>query len=187
MVLFIVCIERYALWDFTAPMENSQLISSGDRLTCFLSKTVASGKHALKRTFLKFLNDCFYTAIFLFLCIWQYKIFEQKLNHKCAMINSEDVNISDNNYNSILFLNISQSVQLNRSWGHHLGFMPVSITQWHIEIRIFYTRFCRASKSRSVLLLCNYCAIAFILFCMLHGLDFIHLWWRGAKSRTQKH
>ena len=108
---------------------RKQLISSGDRLTCFLRTTVVSGKHTLKRTFLKFLDDCFYMAIFLFLCIWQYKIFEQKLSHKCAMINSQGVNISDKNYNSILFLNISLSVQLNHSRGHHLGFMPVSITQ----------------------------------------------------------
>ena len=33
-------------------------------------------------------------------------------------------------YHSILFLNFSLPVQLNRSWGHHFGVMSVSITQW---------------------------------------------------------
>ena len=43
--------------------------------------------------------------------------------------------------------------------------MPVSITQSRVEIGIFNTRFPRVSKSRSVLLLCNYCTIAFYFLC----------------------
>ena len=42
-------------------------------------------------------------------------------------------------YLSILFLHFSLSVQLNCSEGHHLGVMPVSITQWPAEIGIFLT------------------------------------------------
>ena len=68
-------------------------------------------------------------------------------------------------YFSILFLHFSLSVQLIRSWGHHLGVMPVSIIQWHVEIGIFHTRFSGVSKSRSALLLCNYCTIAFYFVC----------------------
>ena len=67
MVPLTVCIERYALWDFTAHMENNHLISSEDWLTCFLTRL--SGKHALKHTFLKFLDGCFPIAICLFLYI----------------------------------------------------------------------------------------------------------------------
>ena len=70
-------------------------------------------------------------------------------------------------YLSILFLKFSLSVQSNRSWGHHLGVIPVSITQWHLEIEIFYTRFFRVSKSRSALLLYNYCTIAFYYVCCI--------------------
>ena len=33
------------------------------------------------------------------LYIQQYKTFRQKLNHKCAIIHSQDVNIPDKNYN----------------------------------------------------------------------------------------
>ena len=43
--------------------------------------------------------------------------------------------------------------------------MPVSITQWRVEIGIFNTRFPRVSKSRSVFLLCNCCTIAFYFLC----------------------
>ena len=45
--------------------------------------------------------------------------------------------------------------------------MRVSITQWRVEIGIFYTRFSRVSKSRSALLLCNYCTIAFYFACCI--------------------
>ena len=70
-------------------------------------------------------------------------------------------------YLSILFLYFSLSVQLNRSWGHHLGVMLVSITKWRVEIGIFHTRFSRLSTSRSALLLCNYCTIAFYFVCCM--------------------
>ena len=102
------------------------------------------------------------------------------------MIHSQDVNILDKNYNRfsstkglpfsfvLTFFTVSTT---NRSWGNHLGVMPVSITQWRVEIGIFHTRFSRVSKSRSVLLLCNYCTIAFYFVCY-NGLNFIHLWWR---------
>ena len=70
-------------------------------------------------------------------------------------------------YPSILFLNFSLSVQSNRSWGHHLGVMPVSITQCRVDIGIFCTRFPRVSKSLSALLLSNYCTIAvYFVSCM---------------------
>ena len=68
-------------------------------------------------------------------------------------------------YLSILFLHFSLSVKLNRSWGHHLGVMLVSITKWRVEVRIFHTRFSRLSKPRSALLLCNCCTIAFYFVC----------------------
>ena len=68
---------------------------------------------------------------------------------------------------SVLFLNFSLSVQLNCSWGHHFGVMPVSITQWHVEIGFFYTRFSKVSKSRSAPLLQKYCTIAFYFVCCM--------------------
>ena len=68
-------------------------------------------------------------------------------------------------YISVLFLHVSLSVQLNRSWD--LSVMPVSITQWRVGIWIFYTRFFRVSKSRSALLLCNYWTIAFYFGCCM--------------------
>ena len=64
-----------------------------------------------------------------------------------------------------MFLLFSLSIQLNRYWGHHVGVMPVTITQLPVEIGIFYTRFSRVSKSRSALLLCSYCTIAFYFVC----------------------
>ena len=70
-------------------------------------------------------------------------------------------------YLSILFLHFSLSVQLNCSEGHHLGVMPVSITQWPAEIGMFHTIFLRVSKSRSALLLCNYCTIEFHFVCCM--------------------
>ena len=70
-------------------------------------------------------------------------------------------------YLSIVFLHFPLPVQWNRSWGHHLGVIPVSITQWRIEIGIFHTRFSRVSKSRFALSFCNYCTIAFyFVYCM---------------------
>ena len=68
-------------------------------------------------------------------------------------------------YLLISFLHFSLSVQLNRSRGHHLGVMPVSITQWCLEIGIFHTRFSRVSNSRSTLLLCNFCTTGFYFVC----------------------
>ena len=68
---------------------------------------------------------------------------------------------------SILFENFSLSVQLNRAWNHHLSVMPVSITHWCVEIEIFYTRFSRVSKSKSVLLLWKYCTIVFCFVCCM--------------------
>ena len=68
---------------------------------------------------------------------------------------------------SILFLNFSLSAQLNRSWGHHLGAMPVSISQCCVEIGIFYTIFSRVSKSKSGILLYNYCTIAIYFVCWI--------------------
>ena len=64
------------------------------------------------------------------------------------MIHSQDLNILDKNYNLFssakglslnFFLTFFTVVQLNRSEGHHLGVMPVSITQWPAEIGIFLT------------------------------------------------
>ena len=101
------------------------------------------------------------------------------------MIHSQEVNILDKNYNPfsstkglpfnfvLTFFTVSTT---NRSWGNHLGVMRVSITQWRVEIGTFHTRFPRVSKSRSALLLCNYCTIAFYFVCC-NGLNFIHLWW----------
>ena len=43
--------------------------------------------------------------------------------------------------------------------------MPVSITPWHVKIGIFCTRFSRVPKSRSAVLLCNYCTKAFYFVC----------------------
>ena len=77
-------------------------------------------------------------------------------------------------YLSILFLHFSPSVQSNRSWGHDLGVMPVSIIQWRIEIGIFHTRFSKVSKWRSALLLCNYCTIAFYFVCCMALTLFIY-------------
>ena len=65
------------------------------------------------------------------------------------------------------FLKSSLSIQLNSSWSHYLGVMPVSITQWRLEIGIFYTRLSRVSKSWSALLLCNSCTIAFYFVCYM--------------------
>ena len=45
------------------------------------------------------------------------------------------------------------------------GFIPVS--QWCVELGIFYTRLSRVSKSRSALLLCNYCTIAVYFVCCM--------------------
>ena len=45
--------------------------------------------------------------------------------------------------------------------------MPVSITQWRVEIGIFHTRFSRVSKSRSALILCNHCTITFYFVCCM--------------------
>ena len=67
----------------------------------------------------------------------------------------------------ILFLNFSLSVQLNGSWGYHLGVMPVSITECRVDTGIFCTRLPRVSKSLSALLLSNYCTIAvYFVSCM---------------------
>ena len=51
--------------------------------------------------------------------------------------------------------------------------MPVSITQWRVEIGIFHDRFSKVSKSRSALLLCNYCTIAFYIVCCMTLTSFI--------------
>ena len=77
-------------------------------------------------------------------------------------------------YLSILFLHFSPSVQSNRSWGHDLGVMPVSIIQWRVEIGIFHTRFSKVSKWRSAVLLCNYCTIAFYFVCCMALTLFIY-------------
>ena len=100
---------------------------------------------------------------------------EQKLNHKCAMIYSQDMNMLDKNYNlfssvkSLCFnfvLTFFVVSTIKSLWGHHLGVMPVSIPQWRVEIGIFHTRFSRVSKSRSTLLY-NYCTIAFYFVCYM--------------------
>ena len=105
------------------------------------------------------------------------------------MTHSQDVNISDNNYNLsscmkglsfnfvLKFFAVSTIKSFMRSpscsWGHHLGVIPVSITQWRAEIGIFLTTFSRVSKSRSALLICNYCTIAFYAVCCMTSTLFI--------------
>ena len=44
---------------------------------------------------------CMTCIAYLLMClyIWQCRTDEQKLNHKCAMIHSKDVNVLDKNYN----------------------------------------------------------------------------------------
>lgn len=89
-----------------------------------------------------------------------------------------------------LFLSFSLSAQLNCSWGYHLGAMLVlvSITQWRVELGIFYTRFFRVSKLKSALLLCNYCTIALYFVCCMVSYLFIcgsmelNLWPKITKS-----
>ena len=103
MVPFIVCIERHVSRYFITHMETRQLIYW---LNCLLSKTLASGKHALKRTFLKIFGGCFCIATFWCLCIYcKIKPLKQKVNHKCAMIHSQDVHISDKNCNLLSSVN----------------------------------------------------------------------------------
>ena len=71
------------------------------------------------------------------------------------------------NYVSVLFLTFSLSVQLNHSWGYHLGVLPVSIIRWQVEIGNYYTRFSRVSKSKSALLFCNYGTVVFYFVCWM--------------------
>ena len=93
-----------------------------------------------------------------------------------------------NVYLWILFLSFSLSAQLNCSWGYHLGAMLVSITQWRVELGIFYARFFRVSKLKSALLLCNYCTIPFyFVSCMVSSLFIcggmeLNLWPKITKS-----
>ena len=101
------------------------------------------------------------------------------------MIHSQDVNISDKNYNLfnnmkglpfnfvLKFFTVSTIKSFMRS--HHLGVMSVDIIQRGVEIRIFHTRFSRVFKSRSVLLLCNYCTIVFYFVCCMALTLFIYL------------
>ena len=104
--------------------------------------------------------------------IWTEITIEQKLNHKCAMIHSQvwiylTRIIISSAERKVYPLHFSLSVRLNRSWGHHLAVMPVGITEWLAEIGIFHTRFSRISKSRSALLLCDYCTIVFHFVCCM--------------------
>ena len=151
-------------------------ISSGDWLTCFLSEAIVSGKHPLKITFLKTLDVCFCMEIFLlFLYIFRCKTVEQKLNHKRAVVHSQDVDISDKNYNlfgsvkgvhfnfAFKFFTVSTNKSLIRSSSWCYTFY---ITHWCVETGIFKTRCSRVSKSKSELL-CNYCTITFYFLCCM--------------------
>ena len=89
----------------------------------FSSEPVVSGKHALKHIFLKFLDGCFCTAIFYRFCI-----FSNTLRMWIYLTKIMIFSAVSKVYLSILFFNFSLSVQLNHSWSHHLGVMPVSIT-----------------------------------------------------------
>lgn len=143
-----------------------------------------------------FLHDRYsFFYFYFFLYIQQYKPVEQKLDHQWEMIHSQGVTISDKNYNlfnnvkglpfnfAIKFFIVSTIKSFMRS--HHLGVMSVDIIQWGVEIRIFHTRFSRVFKSRSVLLLCNYCTIVFYFVCCMALTLFIYLW--GGAKTTQKH
>ena len=66
MVPIPVCIEHLAFRDFVDHMEISQLISSVEWLTCFLSEVMISVKHVLKRALLKILDGCFSITVFFY-------------------------------------------------------------------------------------------------------------------------
>ena len=92
------------------------------------------------------------------------------------MIHSQDVNVLHNSYNLFsrvkglsfnCFLTLFTVSTIKCLWVHHLGVMPVSITQWRVEIRIFRTRLSWISKSSPALLSCNYCTIAFYFVCYM--------------------
>ena len=88
------------------------------------------------------------------------------------MVHSQDViyltriiifSAVQNVYLSILFLHFSLSVQL--------GSLSRCYACYHYSMvgrnRNFYTRLSRVSKSRSALLLCNYCTLAFYFVCCM--------------------
>ena len=174
MVPIPVCIEHLAFWDFADHMEISQLISSVEWLTCFLSEVMVSGKDTLKRALLKILDGCFsinvFFTVFLYFAIQSTHKLHSDLPSVCEYIYLIRIIFFSavwKVYVSVLFLTCSLSVQLNHWWGHHLGVLPVSITQWQVEIGNFYTRFSRVSKSKSALLFCNYGTIAFHFVCWM--------------------
>ena len=92
------------------------------------------------------------------------------------MIHSGDVNILDKNYNLFgsvkvlrvnFFLTVFAVSTIKSFMRGDLGVMPVNIIQWRIETGIFHTRFAKVSKSRSALLLYDYCTIAFSFVCCM--------------------
>ena len=115
-------------------------------------------------------------AIFLlFLYIFRYKTGEQELNHKRAVIHSQDVDIFDKNYNLFSsvkgvhfnfvfkFFTVSTNKSLIRSSSWCYTFY---ITHWRVETGIFKTRCSKVSKLKSELL-CNYCTITFYFLCCM--------------------
>ena len=91
------------------------------------------------------------------------------------MIHSQDVNIPDKNYNLFSsgnglpfnFLFTFFTISTIKLFMRSPLVMHFSITQWRVEIGVFHTRFSEVSKSRSALLLCNYCTIAFYFVCYM--------------------
>ena len=107
-IVLLTCVSSY-------PLEIDWLV--------FSIEPVVSGKHALKRIFLKFLDGCFCAAIFYRFCI-----FSNTLRMWIYLTKIMIFSAVSKIYLSILFFNFSLSVQLNHSWSHHLGVTPVSIT-----------------------------------------------------------
>ena len=128
-----------------------------------------------KRSFINVFSICMNVPL-MFLYIQQYKTVEQKLNHKCAIIHSQDVNIPDKNYNLfssvkglsfnfvLIFVTAStiKSFMTSPSWCYACQHYLMAHRNTN-----FHTRFSRISKLRSVLLLCNYCTIAFYFVCSM--------------------
>ena len=125
-------------------------------------------------------DDLIYITTFLY--IWQCKSVEQELNHKCAMIHCQNVNISDKNYNLLSrvkclplklvfkFFTVSTIKLFMRlpSWCYACQHQSMAR-----RTRNFYTRFFRVSKLKSALLLCNYCTIALYFVCCMVSYLFI--------------